>query len=158
MSVLSTAVFVAQDSARGRRRRRGVQVLAASASLLDRKLHELLYHVPLANRFWTLAILGLRFETEKARPSRSFGELVQRYSSTHEQEPMWLATATVADLNRVLQDPQIPGGQCSVAEALMQECMHSHGQQSREIAVRAAARLDRRLRAPRDDGLEECFE
>jgi len=99
-----------------------------TAAAVDREVNELLHHVLLANRFWVLSTLGLPFEAEEeARPSGSFGELVQRYSSTHEQESMWLATATAADLSRVLHDPRIPGGQCSVVEAFMQVCMHSHG-------------------------------
>jgi uncharacterized damage-inducible protein DinB len=43
------------------------------------------------------------------------------------QEFDWLAGATHADLARVMRDPQIPGGACSVAQALMQVCLHSHG-------------------------------
>ena len=94
----------------------------------DREVNDLLHHVLLANRFWILAIVGVPFDAEEeTHPSSSFGELVQRYSRTHEQESTWLATATAADLDRVLRDSQIPGGRCSVAEALMQVCMHSHG-------------------------------
>jgi uncharacterized damage-inducible protein DinB len=101
---------------------------ASAPAADDRDLNELLHHVLLANRFWILTILGLRFDVhDEARPSSSFGELVLRYASTQEQESMWLATATAADLDRVLQDPQIPGGQCTVAQALTQMCMHSHG-------------------------------
>ncbi len=98
------------------------------AAAADRELNALLHHVLLANRFWMLAILGLPCAAEdESRPSRSFDELVQRFSSTQEQESRWLAAASEADLTRVLRDPLIPGGQCSVAEALLQVCMHSHG-------------------------------
>lgn len=101
---------------------------AKGAAEADRELNALLHHVLLANRFWMLAILRLPFVAEhESCPSRSFGELVQRFSNTQAQESTWLATAAEADLSRVLRDPLIPGGQCTVAEALLQVCMHSHG-------------------------------
>lgn len=98
------------------------------AAAADRELIDLLHHILLANRFWILAILGLPFaaETESHR-SDSFGELVRRFSDTQAQEWQWLALASEADVARVLSDPLIPGGHCSVAEALLQVCLHSHG-------------------------------
>jgi len=76
------------------------------AAAADRELNALLHHVLLANRFWMLAILGLPCAAEdESRPSRSFDELVQRFSSTQEQESRWLAAASEADLTRVLRDP-----------------------------------------------------
>jgi uncharacterized damage-inducible protein DinB len=101
---------------------------ASEPAIADRDVSALLHHVLLANRFWLLTILGLPFDVaEEARTSDSFAELVARYARLQEQESAWLASATPADLDRVLQDPQIPGGQCSVAQALTQVCMHSHG-------------------------------
>lgn len=106
------------------------------AATADPDLNRLLHHVLVANRFWMLAILGLPFVyEEESRPSSSFNELVQRFSSMQEQEVMWLAAATEADLTRMLRDPLIPGGACSVAEALLQVCMHSHGHRT-QIATR----------------------
>jgi hypothetical protein len=66
------------------------------------------------------------FEQE-SRSSSSFDELIQRYGTTHLQQSAWLATATAGDLTRVLDSALIPGGQCSVAQAFVQVCMHSHG-------------------------------
>jgi uncharacterized damage-inducible protein DinB len=98
------------------------------AAVADTELGELLHHVLLANRFWLLTILGLPFVLdEESRPSSSFDGLIQRYARTHEQQSAWLANATDADLARVLERALIPGGQCSVAQAFMQVCMHSHG-------------------------------
>lgn len=98
------------------------------AAVADRELIDLLHHILLANRFWILAILGLPFVAEtESRRSSSFDELVQRFSDTQEQESQWLVRASEADVARVLRDPLIPGGQCSVAEALLQVCLHSHG-------------------------------
>ena len=98
------------------------------AAASDPELCELLHHVLIANRFWLLNVLGLPFVFEdESRPSNSFDALIQRFCSTQEQESTWLAGATEADLGRVLESPLIPGGRCSVSQALMQVCMHSHG-------------------------------
>ena len=103
------------------------------------ELRELLHHVLIANRFWLLTVLGLPFVFEdESRPSSSFDALIQRYRSTQEQESTWLAAATEADLARVLESPLIPGGKCSVSQALTQVCMHSHGHRAQ------CARLFRR--------------
>jgi uncharacterized damage-inducible protein DinB len=98
------------------------------AAASDPTLCELLHHILIANRFWLLTILGLPFVFEdESRPSSSFDALIQRYFNTQEQESTWLETATDADLARVLKSPLIPGGKCSVSQAFMQVCMHSHG-------------------------------
>ena len=94
----------------------------------DPELWELLHHVLLANRFWMLAVLGLPFiHEDEARLSPSFEALIQRYRSTQAQEAGWLETATEADLARTLEDARIPNGRCSVWQAFMQVCLHSHG-------------------------------
>src|SRR5262245_2846098 len=99
-----------------------------AAATSDPELSELLHHILLANRFWLLSILGLPFVFEdESRASSSIDDLLQRYCSTQAQESAWLATATEADLARVLEGPLIPGGKCSVSQALMQVCLHSHG-------------------------------
>jgi hypothetical protein len=64
---------------------------------------------------------------DECRPSSSFDELIQRYGRTHEQQSAWLAAATEPDLARLLESALVPGGQCSVAQELMQVRMHSHG-------------------------------
>ena len=98
------------------------------AACSDPELSELLHHILLANRFWLLSILGQPFVFEdESRPLASLEALVRRYSGTQEQESAWLAGATESDLARQLEDPLIPGGTCSVSQALMQVCLHSHG-------------------------------
>jgi uncharacterized damage-inducible protein DinB len=94
----------------------------------DPELLDLLHHILLANRFWLLTVLALPFVHEaEARPSPSFDALIQRYGSTQAQETAWLKTATEGDVARTLEDPQIPNGKCSVSQAFMQVCLHSHG-------------------------------
>lgn len=99
-----------------------------AAATSDPELLELLHHILLANRFWLLTVLGLPFVHEdEARRSASFDALVDRYRNSQVQEVAWIETATEGDLSRTLEDARIPNGSCSVAQALMQVCMHSHG-------------------------------
>jgi uncharacterized damage-inducible protein DinB len=110
---------------------------AAAAS--DPELRELCHHILLANRFWLLSILGLPFVLEhESCPASSFDALVRRYARTQSQEAAWLETATAGDLERTLKSPLIPNGECSVAQAFMQVCLHSHGHRAQ------AAKLLRR--------------
>jgi uncharacterized damage-inducible protein DinB len=98
------------------------------AAASDPAIWELLHHVLLANRFWLLAILEQPFHLEdEARLSDAFDALVERYARTQAQESAWLERATEADLARSLTGPLVPGGRCSVAQAIMQVCLHSQG-------------------------------
>ncbi len=98
------------------------------AAASDPELWELLHHILLANRFWLLTVLGEPFiHEDEARPSPSFDDLIDRYGRTQAQELAWLATATEGDLARTLDDARIPSGRCSVVQAFVQVCMHSHG-------------------------------
>jgi len=115
----------------------GIRQNTAAAS--DPELWELLHHMLLSNRFWLLSVLGLPFVLEdESRPAPSFDALVQRYARTQSQEAAWLDTATAADLERTLKSPLIPNGECSVAQAFTQVCLHSHGHRAQ------AAKLLRR--------------
>ena len=94
----------------------------------DPEVWELLHHILLANRFWLLAVLGMPFVfADESRPSRSFDALVHRYGSMQSQESAWLETATEADLARMLENALVPNGACSVSQAFVQVCLHSHG-------------------------------
>ena len=94
----------------------------------DPELWELLHHILLANRFWLLTVLGLPFVHEdEARPSLSFDALIERYGRTQTQEAAWLEVATEGDLARIVKDALIPNGRCSISQAFMQVCLHSHG-------------------------------
>jgi uncharacterized damage-inducible protein DinB len=106
------------------------------AAAADPELRELLHHILVANRFWLLTILGLPFVFEdESRPSSAFDELIQRYERTHEQQSAWLAAATEPELARVLENALIPDRTCSVAQALMQVCLHSHGHRAQSAKL-----------------------
>jgi hypothetical protein len=71
----------------------------------------------------------------EARPSASFDALVQRYATTQTQEAAWLAAAAEGDLTRILEGPLIPNGRCSVSQAFMQVCLHSHGHRAQRAKL-----------------------
>jgi uncharacterized damage-inducible protein DinB len=97
----------------------------------DENLRALLHHIILANRFWLLSCLGQSFDIDaESRAQESLDAIADQYRTTHAQEWEWIAHAMEPDLARVLDDPLIPGGRCSVAQAYMQVCMHSQGHRS----------------------------
>jgi uncharacterized damage-inducible protein DinB len=84
--------------------------------------------VLLANRFWVLTVLAQPFDhSHESRRAGSLDQLVGRYADTHEQQSSWLAHASEADVARLLESELIPGGRCTVAQAFLQVCLHSHG-------------------------------
>jgi uncharacterized damage-inducible protein DinB len=94
----------------------------------DPEVRELLHHILVSNRFWTSSILGLPFNVEEElRSSRTLDELVDAFRKTQDLETSWLERATEADLRGTIEDARIPGGKRTVAEALMQVCLHSQG-------------------------------
>jgi uncharacterized damage-inducible protein DinB len=94
----------------------------------DPELLAMLHHILVSNRFWTLTCLGRPFDVEQeTTPPATLGSLIENYEATHAEENAWMARATESDLARMLDSPLIPGARCTVAQALMQVCMHSQG-------------------------------
>ena len=94
----------------------------------DPDVLQLLHHVLVSNRFWLHLVLGQPFVlSDESRTAASFGELVQRYRDTHGHETDWIANAAERDLSGRLESALMPGGVCTVSQALMQVCLHSHG-------------------------------
>ena len=94
----------------------------------DPELQKLLHHTILANRFWLLLSLGLPFvQEQEARVPESLEGIEALYRETHAKELEWMSSIAEADLDRRLETPLVPGLSCSVAQALMQVCMHSQG-------------------------------
>lgn len=94
----------------------------------DEELRKLLHHVLLANRFWFSLSAGLAFvlEQESVVP-QSLQAVTINYRETCVQESEWLSRLQDSDWARRLQTSYIQGASFSVAEAMMQVCMHSHG-------------------------------
>ncbi|MBZ5609184.1 MAG: DinB family protein [Acidobacteriia bacterium] len=98
------------------------------AAAQDDELRQLLHHIILANRFWLMLTLGRPFaREEEARIPESLAGIAARYRETHAQELEWISQAQESDLARMLETPFIPGRSFSVAQALMQVCLHSQG-------------------------------
>src|SRR5688572_531971 len=97
----------------------------------DPELRELLHHILVSNRFWALTCLGLPFDraTETIVPA-TLDELIETYDETQRSEHAWMDRATEDEMARMIDSPLIPGARCSVAQAMMQVCMHSQGHRS----------------------------
>jgi len=94
----------------------------------DDELRKLLHHVILANRYWLALSLGLPFNhEEESRIPESLEAIAEQYRETHALELQWISSAGEPDLARMLETPFIPGCSFSVAQALTQVCLHSHG-------------------------------
>lgn len=105
-----------------------VAIRACPAAVADPEILTLLHHILLANRFWFLTVIDQPFVFEvESRVAPSMEALVDRYARLQAEEEAWFASAAPADLERTLQGPQIPNGVCSVAQAYLQVCLHSHG-------------------------------
>jgi uncharacterized damage-inducible protein DinB len=102
------------------------------AAAKDAELHRLLHHTILANRFWLALISARPFALEEeSRIPESLDGIVARYRDTYVQEIQWSDQLDEAQLGRKLESAFIPGGGgCSVAEGVMQVCMHSQGHRS----------------------------
>lgn len=97
----------------------------------DPELRELLHHILVSNRFWTLTCLGLPFDrAQETIVPATLEALIENYDVTQHIENAWLAGATEAEMARMIDSPLIPGARCTVAQALMQVCMHSQGHRS----------------------------
>jgi uncharacterized damage-inducible protein DinB len=107
------------------------------AAAHDDELRKLLHHILLANRYWLMLILGMPFDREaEAQMPESLEAIAARYQETHTLELDWISRAQESDLARTLETPFIPGRRFSVAQALMQVCLHSQGHRAQ-----CAARL-----------------
>src|SRR5579871_4520377 len=98
------------------------------AAAQDGELRNLLHHIIVANRFWLALFLGLPFHVEEeSRIPESLDAMAEQYRATHAVELEWISGVQEADLARVVETPFIPGRSFSVAQALTQVCLHSHG-------------------------------
>jgi uncharacterized damage-inducible protein DinB len=94
----------------------------------DQQLQTLLHHIILANRFWLMQFLQKPFaHEEEARVPETLSQIVALYRKTHAEELAWLSRLSETDLERILQTPFHGGQAFTVAQAVMQVCMHSHG-------------------------------
>jgi len=94
----------------------------------DEELRKLFHHIVVANRFWLFLTLGRDFDFEKeARVPDVIGALIDTYKETEGLEMEWLSRCDEVELARPLVTPRLPGKSFTVAQAVMQICLHSHG-------------------------------
>lgn len=102
----------------------------------DPELGKLLHHIILANRYWLFLILEQPFAVEEeSRLPESLGGITALYRETHGQEGQWISRLHEDDLDRTLETPFIPGLHCSVAQAIMQVCLHSQGHRAQSASL-----------------------
>ncbi len=94
----------------------------------DPKLRRLLHHVILANRFWVALISNQEFnaDNESTVPD-SLQAVTALYRETGEYESRWISGIQELDLDRTVATPFLPDRTISLAQALVQVCLHSHG-------------------------------
>ena len=97
----------------------------------DPELRKLLHHILVSNRYWILLTLGRPFidEQEKRIPE-SHSVLMTQFGESERLELDWLSRATSGELERQLQPRALPDTTISVADAMIQVSLHSHGHRS----------------------------
>jgi len=95
---------------------------------VDIDLRHLLHHIILANRFWASLYVGHHFDVEiESKVPESLQAVAILYRETHELETSWVSGLQNPDLDRLVVTSFIPDQSFSVAQGLMQVCLHSHG-------------------------------
>jgi uncharacterized damage-inducible protein DinB len=107
------------------------------AAAHDEEIRKLLHHILLANRYWLLLALQREFaREEESRIPEGLDSQIERFKETAIVEMDWIFQLPESDLLRQLRSTSLPARSFSVAEAVMQVCMHSHGHRAQ-----CAARL-----------------
>lgn len=108
-------------------------------ALDDPELRKLLHHILVSNRYWLLLTLGQPFVDEQEKRVPEFhAALTAQFTNTERLELDWLSHASSEELERQVQPRALPGITISVAEAMTQTALHSHGHRS-QCATRLRA-------------------
>jgi uncharacterized damage-inducible protein DinB len=99
---------------------------AHDAAARDTDMRTLLHHILIANTFWYLRSRGRPFKPDRRVPE-SFGEIIAQYRELHSEELQWVEQIREPELDRLTETPQLPGQSFSVAQAMVQVCLHSQG-------------------------------
>lgn len=112
-------------------------VYGNEAARQDLELRKLFLHILFSNRFWLFLALGTEFDRDKeTQLPDALDPVIERYKETAALEMEWLSRSNDSELNRQLVTPRLPGQTFTVAEVLMQTCLHTHGHR-----VQSAGRL-----------------
>jgi uncharacterized damage-inducible protein DinB len=99
------------------------------------ELRKLLHLILVSNRYWLLLTLLLTlnqpfFDEREKRIPESHAALTTAFTQTEQVELDWLSCTTPSDLDRPLQPRALPGTTTTVAQAMIQVSLHSHGHRS----------------------------
>jgi uncharacterized damage-inducible protein DinB len=98
------------------------------AAAQDAELRAALHHILLANRFWLSLILERPFDLEaESKIPGSLGDLTTTYRDTYRREIEWITGIGENDLERTVETTFMPGQRYSVAQGMMQVCLHTQG-------------------------------
>src|SRR5579862_3318300 len=102
--------------------------VANNLAAQDEELRKLFHHILIANRYWLLLILQKQFvRNEEELIPATFNALITQYKETEILEMGWLSHCTAPDMEHTVQTPFLSGQSFSVAQAIMQVCLHSLG-------------------------------
>jgi uncharacterized damage-inducible protein DinB len=94
----------------------------------DEELQKLLHHILRANRYWLFLMLQKEFVSEEeSRIPDSLDGLIARFRETAIVEMDWIFQLPESDLVRQIRSAILPARSFSIAEGMMQVCLHSHG-------------------------------
>ena len=105
----------------------------------DTELRNLLHHIILANWFWLSLFLNETFDVSaESQCPHSLKDIAALYRQTHDRELEWMSRINDSEFERTLVTPFFPDRTFSLAEAVMQVCLHSHGHRA-QCATRLRA-------------------
>jgi uncharacterized damage-inducible protein DinB len=103
-------------------------IAAHEKAATDPELRRLLHHIILANRFWLALFTDIDFDlTKEGAFPQSLQAVESLYLDVSDREARWIGGLHDSDLQRMIATPFIPDRAFSLAQALMQVCLHSHG-------------------------------
>ena len=105
----------------------------------DEEIRRLLHHILQANRYWLLLALQKEFVTaEEMRISDTLDDLIDRFRETSFVELDWILQLPDSELVRQLRARSLPDRSFSLADSILQVCLHSHGHRA-QCATRLRA-------------------
>jgi uncharacterized damage-inducible protein DinB len=106
-------------------------IRSCDSAASDEAVRNLLQHILVANRYWLALTLERPFDlTAEMRVPAAFDDLIRAYRQTEADEMNWFAICQETDLDRPLESQFLPGQKTTVAQAILQICMHSQGHRS----------------------------
>ena len=103
-------------------------ILQHGAAHEDEELRKLLHHILFSNRYWLLLCLGQPFvDEEERRVPETMSSVAERFGETEQLELAWFSRLNEADLGRTVEARALPDLNISIAQVLIQTCLHSHG-------------------------------